>query len=218
MRPYRDGIELVPNALDLGSYAYRQRGPAAPRLVWLRAFHEVYNPALAPAVLAHLAADHPRAELLMVGADKGDGSLARARAAAQALGVADRVTFMGAVPKARVPEVLASGDIFLNTTDADNTPVSVIEAQASGLCVVSTNVGGLSHLLTHGRDALLVPPRDPAAMAAAVRDVIASPSLAAALSAGARESVERFDWQRVLPRWEALLAEIASSRAAADRS
>lgn len=220
MRPYRAGIELVPNALDVHAYSYRQRGPAEPRLVWLRAFHEVYNPSLAPAVLARIVGEHPRAELVMIGADKGDGSLARARAAARSLGVADRVTFIEAVPKTRVPEVLASGDIFLNTTDADNTPVSVLEAQASGLCVVSTNVGGLSHLLSHGRDALLVPPRDPAGMASAVREILASPSLASALSSGARASAERFDWSRVLPRWEGLLTHVALSRAAAtdDRS
>ena len=62
-----------------------------------------------------------------------------------------------------------NGDIFLNTTGVDNAPVSVVEAMACGLCVVSTNVGGIPYLLEHEYDSLLVPSNDPAAMATAVR-------------------------------------------------
>ncbi len=68
------------------------------------------------------------------------------------------VDFWASVEKSEVPAWLAKGDIFLNTTNVDNTPVSVIEAQAAGLCVVSTNVGGIPFLLENGKDALLVPP------------------------------------------------------------
>ena len=70
----------------------------------------------------------------------------------------------------QVPSELNEFDIFLNTTFVDNTPVSVLEAMACGLCVVSTDVGGLSFLLEHEGDALLVPPDNPKAMAAAVAD------------------------------------------------
>ena len=74
------------------------------------------------------------------------------------LGVSERVEFAGGVAKADVPAALSRGDIFLNTTNVDNTPVSVLEAQAAGLAVVSTNVGGLPFLLEDGKNALLVPP------------------------------------------------------------
>jgi Glycosyltransferase len=93
----------------------------------------------------------------------------------------------------------------LNTSRVDNTPVSVLEAMACGLCVVSTNVGGISYLLEDGHDALLVPSNDPSAMAAAVHRILVEPSLAKHLSYNARKKSEQFDWSNILPQWEALL-------------
>jgi glycosyltransferase involved in cell wall biosynthesis len=210
MSAYRSDLQLLPNALDLQAYRFRRRTQPQPALVWLRAFHEIYNPTLAPRVVQLLAADFPELRLIMVGPDKGDGSLENTREAARQLGVLDRLSFPGSVPKADTPSWLEKGDIFLNTPDVDNTPVSVIEALASGLCVVSTNVGGMPYLLEHERDALLVPPDDPVAMAAAVRRLLTEPELADRLSVAARAKAEHHDWAVVLPQWEALLRAVAN--------
>jgi glycosyltransferase involved in cell wall biosynthesis len=207
--PLRSDLRLLPNAVDVGGAPFRLRASLEPRLVWLRAFHELYNPSLAPRVLAALADRWPHATLTMIGADKGDGSLQRAMSVAESLGAADRARFVGAVAKREVPSRLSEGDIFLNTTNADNTPVSVIEAMACGLCVVSTNVGGLPHLLEDGHDALLVPPDDPQAMADAVRRILGDSHLAARLSRNARAKAESMDWETVLPQWELLLTHVA---------
>lgn len=210
VRVIRADLRLLPNALQLDSYPFRLREHPRPRLVWLRAFHAIYNPEMAALVIARLATEAPHISLAMVGPDK-DGSLARTRRTARRLGVADRVTFVGAVPKPDVTRYLAAGDIFLNTTNVDNTPVSVLEALATGLCVVSTNVGGIPYLLEHERDALLVPARDDEAMAAAVRRLLAEPELAARLSRNARAKAERFDWRNILPQWDVLLRDAARS-------
>jgi len=208
MRPYRSDIRLLPNAIDLPLYPFRFRSKAAPRLVWLRAFHVIYNPSLALGVLAELAYEHPESTLIMVGPDKGDGSLQDFERKVRALDLEGRVELAGSVPKEQVPTWLDRGDIFINTTNIDNTPVSVIEAMACGLCVVSTNVGGIPYLLEHEVDALLVPPNDSKAMAGAVRRVLTEPGLAERLSRNARRKVEGFDWQVVLPQWEALFDDM----------
>lgn len=208
MAPYRPDLRLLPNALDLSTYPFRLRSAPKPELVWLRAFHEIYNPSLGPKVLARLLPEFPDASLTMVGPDKGDGSLKRARQTALDLGVADRVCFPGGVAKAEVPDWLQKGDIFLNTTNVDNTPVSVLEAMACGLCTVSTNVGGLPYLLDHQQDALLVPPDDAAAMASAVRRVLTEPGLAERLSQAGRAKARQHDWSVVLPQWEALFLSL----------
>ncbi len=209
MRCYRSDLMLVPNGLEIADYRFRYRTSARPRLLWLRAFHRLYNPALAPAALASLAADFPEIQLTMVGPDKGDGSLEESRQVAVRLGVTDRVELPGLVNKADVPQWLDAADVFVNTADIDNAPVSVLEAMAAGLCVVSTRVGGLPYLLEHEQDALLVPPRDPLAMAQAVRRILEEPSLAARLSANARKKAERFDWGAVVPEWIRLLHAVS---------
>jgi glycosyltransferase involved in cell wall biosynthesis len=175
----------------------------------VRAFHEIYDPGLAVRTLARVRARYPEARLEMVGPDKRDGSMERARAEAALLGVEAAVEFVGAVPKAQVPERVNRGDIFLNTTTIDNTPVSVMEAMACGACVVSTRVGGVPYLVRDGEEGLLTPVGNAEAMAAAVERLLEHPELAARISQAARSRAEGFDWAAVLPQWEELLTRCA---------
>ena len=208
MAPYRSELRLLPNAVDLTAYEYRQREAPRPSLMWLRAFHTIYNPTLAPRVLARLQADFPAIHLTMVGPDKGDGSLERVRDTALRERVMDRLDLPGGVPKSEVPAILNRGDVFLNTTNIDNTPISVLEAMACGLCVVSTDVDGIPFLLRDGVDSLLVPPDEVDAMAEAIRRVLVEPGLAARLSANGRANARAHDWTTILPQWEELLVEL----------
>ncbi len=211
LRTYREDLYLLPNPINLGAYRFRERRQVSPKLIWLRAFHRIYNAPLAAKALALLADQFPDIKLTMIGPDKRDGSLQEVKAAADRLNVDDRLELTGAVPKERVGEWLNTGDIFLNTTNIDNVPISVLEAMACGLCIVSTNVGGIPYLLEHERDALLVPPDDPAAMAAAVRRILTDSGLAASLSREARRKAEQWDWSAALPQWEKLLLSTLNS-------
>jgi glycosyltransferase involved in cell wall biosynthesis len=207
MRRYRDDLILLPNPIDLSAYPFVPRTHPKPRMVWLRAFHKIYHPMLAPQVVARLAHEFPDIHLTMIGRDKRDGSLQETMRISADLGVAHRITFAGSVPKSEVPVWLNRHDIFLNTTDVDNAPVSVIEAMACGLCLVSTNVGGIPHLIEHGRDALLTPPNDADAMATAIRRILSDQNLSATLTSSARRRAEQFDWPAILPQWERLLSD-----------
>ena len=212
MQEHGERFQLIPNPLDLSAYPYRPRREPQVNLVWLRAFQKIYNPRLALKVAALLFPEYPQLRLIMVGPDKGDGSWQEMPQLARELGLADRVIFQERVAKTEVPAWLNRGDIFLNTTFVDNAPVTVTEAMACGLCVVSTAVGGIPYLLTHEEDALLVPPDDPEAMAAAVRRILAEPGLARRLSENAHQKAEQFDWSVILPQWEALLMAVAEER------
>lgn len=72
--------------------------------------------------------------------------------------IENTITLKAGIPKEKVAEFLEPQGNFINTTNYDNKPISVIEAMACGLCIVSTNVGGISYLLEDEKDALLVPP------------------------------------------------------------
>lgn len=204
----RKDIVLLPNALDLSEYTFLHRAYPQPRVAWLRAFHDIYSPSTAVEALALLIGDFQGIELTMFGPDKRDGSLQTMREIAQHLGVSDRLHTPGAIPKSEVPEKLALFDIFINTTTAESFGVSVMEAAALGMCIVTTNVGELPYIWTHEHDALLVPPNDPHAMADAIRRILTEPGLAERLSRNAREKAEQFDWSVILPQWEELLLDV----------
>lgn len=200
---------VVPNVIELERYAFNQRINATPSLVWLRAFHQIYNPPLAAYALASLRRNGIPATLTMIGPDKKNGSLEDFLKITADLGLTKQITIAGSIHNLQVPSQISQGDIFLNTTNIDNTPVSVIEAMACGLCIVSTNVGGIPYLLEDEKDALLVPPNDPEAMAAAVERILTEPTLAERLSKNARKKAETFDWSIVLPQWKKIFNEIA---------
>lgn len=211
MRPYCPDILSVPNPIDIQIYSFRLRSVPQPALVWLRAFHDIYNAPMAIRVATCLIPKHPDFRLLMGGGDKGDGSLKKTQEETDVLGVSSFIEFSGKIPKANVPDWLQKGDIFINTTNVDNAPVSILEAMACGLCVVSTNVGGISYLLEDEKDALLVPQNDPVAMADAVSRILTVPGLSKRLSENARKKAEQFDWSIVLPQWEKMICEVADT-------
>lgn len=206
MRSYRQDLVLLPNSLELTKYPFRHRARPASNLVWLRAFHDIYNPCLAIRVIALLEKEFPSVRLVMIGPNKGDGSWEGVMNLALKLGVQERVICPGKVPKNEIAHWLQQGDIFLNTTRVDNMPVSMLEAMACGLCIVSTNVGGIPHMLEDEHDALLVPTDDHSAMARAVQRLVTEDGLAERLSGNARRKAELFDWSNILPKWERLLS------------
>jgi glycosyltransferase involved in cell wall biosynthesis len=212
LRCCRSDLRVLPNPLNISAYNFRLRKKPEPRLIWLRAIHDIYNPSLVPRVMALVKHDFPQSHVFMIGPDKSDGSLKSTQRMARELGVSSRISYVGRVPKSKVPHWMEKGDIFLNTTNIDNTPVSLLEAMAAGLCVVSTNVGGIPYLLDHGEDGLLVSANDPEAMAKAVNRVLTEPGLAERLSHNARKKVEQFDWSIILPQWEDLLAAVANGK------
>jgi glycosyltransferase involved in cell wall biosynthesis len=208
MRPYRADIADIPNPIDISRYRYRTRASAQPLIIWVRSIHRIYDPVLAVDACAVLRPEFPSLRLWMLGPDKEDGTLTALRERIEHHGLREQVEIVGGVPKERVPEWLDRADVFLNTTTIDNTPVSVIEAMASGLCIVSTDVGGIPYLLRNDENALLVPQGNPEAMAFAIRRILRDPALAAGLSERARAASLASDWIRVREAWDSLFAEV----------
>lgn len=200
---------VIPNVLDLDRYGFRRREDLCPRLLWMRTFQELYAPDVAVRVLGELRSRGIDASLTMAGQDKG--ALAATEALAEALELRDHVEFAGFVTGPRKRDLFDEHDIFLNTNLVDNAPVTVLEAAASGLVVVSTAVGGVPDLLPDGRAARLVPPSTPRAMADAVADLLDDPAAAGRLADAARTVAVRSAWPAVRMDWEALLAELSVS-------
>jgi glycosyltransferase involved in cell wall biosynthesis len=107
------------------------------------------------------------------------------------LGIADRVTFTGAVAYSRVPELHNALDIsvFPSIEDSESFGVSVVEAQACARPVIVSRIGGLPEVVREQETALIVPPRDAGALAAALGELIRDPERARAMGRAGREHV-----------------------------
>ena len=120
----------------------------------------------------------------------GDGPLrGELERRARELGVAGRCVFLG--QRDDVPALLAAADLFLLPSLYEGLPVSVLEAMAAGCPIVATAIGGTDEAVSDGETGLLVPPGDPAALAAAIRRLRADPGLASRLARAGRERVGR---------------------------
>ena len=192
----------IPNTIEIAKYPFGSRHFDQPKLLWVRSFAKLYNPELAVRVLHALIQKGYQAELCMVGPDS-DGSLAEVKQLAQALKV--KVRFTGKLSKTEWIGLSKAYNVFINTTNFDNTPVSVIEAMALGLPVVSTNVGGMPFLVEHQKHGLLVPPNTVPAMVDAILQLFEFPEQRQMMMANARQLTEQFDWQAVKPLWQAVL-------------
>jgi len=205
---YSKELLYIPNAVNVEQYPFKLRNLIAPRLIWLRAFHSIYQPDLTVQIIAILRSEFEDIHLTMIGPDKGDGSLTKVQSLIQEKQLRSNISIIGAIPKNEVPEQLAKGDIFINTTLYESFGVSVLEAALVGLPIVTTAVGELLNLWEDRQTALIVHSDDPQKMADAIRLLLTEPEMAKKLSLNARHKAEQYDWSVILPQWEHLFQEL----------
>jgi colanic acid/amylovoran biosynthesis glycosyltransferase len=209
----RGRVEVVPNSADLrrlGSPNGVPRRPgsilAVARLVEKKGLEDLVE------ACGLLAARGTASRLEIV----GDGPL-RARLERASARVGADVTFHGPLPQERVlplyrgAAVVCLPCVVVSTGDRDGLPTSLLEAMALGAPVVSTRVGGIAELVVHGETGLLVPERDPEALADVLERLLADHGLAAALAARGRTHVEAyFSLERNVARLRTLFDEAAA--------
>jgi len=193
----------IPNTIEIKEYSYKLREKCNPRLLWVRSFATIYNPMMTLKVLKELQKIYSEASLTMVGPKKDD-SFDHCYAFAKANNLP--VKFTGKLTKEEWISLASNHDIFINTTNFDNTPVSLIEAMALGLPIVSTNVGGIPFLINDKENGILSPPEDVETFVNKLLLLIENPKMASEISLRGRKSVENFDWEKVKTSWNNVLS------------
>jgi glycosyltransferase involved in cell wall biosynthesis len=188
---------VVPNTIDLQQFAYKVRTPLRPRLLCTRNFESMYNVACVLRAFARVQTRYEHATLTLVGGGSQEAAL---RALAGRLNLRN-VTFAGRAAHTEISRYYANADVYVQAPWIDNMPLSVLEAFASGLPVVSTNAGGVPSILAHGLHGLLVPVDDDEALAAQVFTLIESPFYARQLAEAARRSCAAYQWSVARDGW-----------------
>ena len=196
-RSFGIDAQVVPNIVDLRQFTYRPRDPLRPRLLCTRNFEPLYNLSCVLRAFTKIQALYPTATLTLVGGGSQETML---RQEAAALGL-QNVTFAGRIAPSHVHAYYANADIYLQAPRIDNMPLSLLEAFASGLPVVSTDVGGVPSMLRHGVDGLLVADNDADALADKVVTLLNDAALARRLAESAYRSLAACQWPVVRDGW-----------------
>jgi glycosyltransferase involved in cell wall biosynthesis len=165
---------VIRNVVDLSRFEYRERQPLRPRLLSTRNLEPYYRIDIILEAFALIKARLPEATLTVAGYGSEETRLRRLPT--------EGVRFVGKVDPPSMPQLCAEADIFLNASVVDNQPVSILEAFASGLPVVSTPTGDIPAMVRHRHTGLIVPPTDAPSLAAAVLQLLECPGEALRLA------------------------------------
>lgn len=209
---YTKPIPIVKNGLDLRRYAVRcdirpRLGLAADALILLFIARLIPTKGLADAVQAMASVGSKSAHLVVV----GDGpSRAGGEQRAEELGLCSRVHFVGAIPEDQARDYYCGSDILvLPTHHAEGFPMSIFQAVASGMCIVTTRIRAAADHLDDPENCLFVPPRDPSALAEALHRLLHDPVLRRRMGQSNRKLAERFDRRLVAEEFADLYRRIA---------
>ena len=194
-------VRVIRNVLDTSRFRYRERLPLRPHLLSTRNLESYYRVDNTLEAFALLKARFPAATLTIAGYGREESRLRRLAASLGSGGI----SFVGRVSTEDIPGLYGEADIFVNSSVVDNQPVSLLEAFASGLPVVSTGTGDIFSMVCDGETGLIVPPNDPASMAKAVTSLLEDQDRALRMARDARQVIEQqYTWPRVCEEWAAV--------------
>jgi glycosyltransferase involved in cell wall biosynthesis len=194
---YGHRARVVHNAIDLDRFAYRDRASLRPALLSNRNLESHYGVDNTLRAFALLQGERSDAELVVAGSGSEETKL---RTLAEALGV-EHVQFAGKVTPDAMPRLYDQADVFVNSSTIDNQPLSVLEAFAAGVPVITTPTGGIADLVRDGETGTLVAAHQPAAMATAVASVLQHPARAREMALRARDELAAYSWTSARDQW-----------------
>lgn len=192
--------DVIPNIVDLSRFkpaAARAFGDS-PHIVVTRNLETVYDIPTAIRAFAIVKQSFAGATLTVAGSGP---ELSNLQALVVQLGLTSCVRFAGRIDNANIPSLYASADCMVNASTVDNMPISILEAFASGVPVVSTDAGGIPDMVDHGVSGLLVPVGDYASMARKVVHILQHPTVEASLREAGLAQAKKFSWSQVRTLW-----------------
>jgi len=194
--------QYIPNFIDQSKYTLKLREKLKPKFLYMRGMDALYNPQMAVKAFAIVQDKYPDASISFV-SNKGKQTDS-CKKLVNELGLKN-VKFKGKIEKEKVGNLISDYDIYLNTNNVDNMPVTIIEVWATGLPIIATNVGGIPYIMQNEENGILVEPNDYKAMGLACLRLLKSPDLVLKLTSRGLLSSKEYLWQNISPLWKEVL-------------
>ncbi len=189
--------KAILNVIDFDQFTFRHRQTLRPRFLSNRNLQAHYGVDVVLRAFAIIQQKFPEAALNVAGNGVCRESLLRL---AEELKLSN-VVFVGTVEQGQMVALYNEADLFLNGSRVDNQPLSILEAFASGLPVVTTNAGGIPDMVTDGVTGLIVQMDDHEALANRAIELIEDPERAHRIIHEARQECQRYAWKEVRLQW-----------------
>ena len=196
-------ISLIPNFINLNEYKFRERSIIRPKLLSIRGFGKPYNPLMTIKAIECLSTKYPEVRLLMLG-NSEDYYYNDVIKYINEKNLNPYVRIEPKMSKTEWINLSKDYDIMISNPIIDNTPVSIIEGMALGMCVVSTNVGGVGYLV-NDIECALVESNNEFELIETIDRILSDSTYASNLSINGRLKAEQFDWEIVRKKWESVL-------------
>jgi len=189
------GVEtkIIPNIVDFNEFKYNAREKIKPNIIIARNLEKIYNIKCGILAFERIKKEFKEATLTILGSGSEEKFL---KALVKELNI-DGIRFLGQIEYKDIPKLYEEADILLNPSLVDNMPISVLEAFAAGLPVVSTNVGGIPYIIEDGINGVLVKPDDFNEMASKVIELLKNPIWVSKIIQNGRKSAEKYTWEEI---------------------
>jgi len=197
--------QAIPNVVDLMRFSYRVRDPLRPLLLCSRNLEHWYGIDLVLRAFAEVQKSFPEARLCILGEGSREAAVRRLIADLKLAGV----KLPGRVTREKIGDFYNQADILVNASRVDNMPVSILEAFASGLPVVTTDAGGIPVIVQHEQTGLMSMTEDWKSLAANVIRLLQDSALAKRLAWNAYRQSSAYHWDAIRTHWLSLYRELA---------
>lgn len=201
-------IAHLPNFIDLDRFKYNFETKVIHSLLWVRGFHEIYHPELAIETVEKLVPLFPDIHLTMIGKDQGLKT--KCKELIKSKNLEKHITLLGYVDNKELSNYYNTHQVFLNTTRYESFGVSLIEAAACGLPIVSTKVGEIPYLWEDQKE-MILSERNPQSFADAVAYLLQNPIKTKEIIESARVKTLSFSWEEVGPKWKNIINKMNST-------
>jgi phosphatidylinositol alpha-mannosyltransferase len=206
-----DGIRVIPNGVDVERFAQAAPAsdlPSGRRLLWVGRLDPQKGFPIAVEAFARLAGSIPDLWLVVAGDGRDRDAVGRLEMAAR-----ERVLMLGKVAHDRLPGYYRAADVFISpAVGQESFGLVLVEAMAAGCPVVATDIPGYREVVRDGIDGMLVPPRDPGALAEAVGRILLDGQAARTYAEAGAERARRYSWDHVAGQIEEAYAEAVGGR------
>ena len=202
------GFEVIhiPNTINLDYFPYQEKQTNEYKLLWVRAFAPIYNPQLAILVLSQVRKKYPKAELTMIGPDFGE--LTNVNKLIKSLNLGPFINIIGPIPNKSLVNYFHSHDVYLNTPNYESFGMALIEAGASGIPIVSTNVGEIPIIWQDMVNILLAKDDVIESLSLGIEKIFDNREFRMEMLKNARRNSEHFIWDNVKGKWNNVINEL----------